>query len=85
MNHTPISPAKKPIKAQVCSAKNPTAVLKKLKMAPTTLPTIASTIVEIVIERAVSIDKIVVPCSRNKLRILSANNYFYQEPFQGFV
>ena len=58
---------------------------KKLKMTPTTLPTIATTIFEIVIERAVSIDKIVMSCSRNKLRILSANNYFYQEPFQGFV
>ena len=34
----------------------------------------ASKIVEIVIERAVSTDIIVIPCSRNKVRILCAKN-----------
>ena len=41
INHTSISPATKTIKVHVCSAANPTAFPKKLKMAPTTLPTIA--------------------------------------------
>ena len=105
-----------------CSATNLTAFLKKLKIAPTTLPTIAgnastifpasllsasaslpnhffkipssfgeeppipasppktpviaSTIVEIVIERAVSIENIVIPCSRKRVRILSAKDVF---------
>ena len=105
-----------------CSVTNLTAFLKKLKIAPTTLPTIAgnastifpasllsasaslpnhffkipssfggeppipasppktpviaSTIVEIVIERAVSIENIVIPCSRKRVRILSAKDVF---------
>ena len=36
----------------------------------------ASTIVQIVTELAVSIEKIVMPCSRNKVRILSAKDEF---------
>ena len=68
--------------------------LKKFKMEPTTLSTIAFAnvsnqffkfpssfggkppIVEIVIERAVRIEKMVIPCSRNKVRILSAKDVF---------
>ena len=34
-------PCKKTIKAHACLATNPTALLKNLKMMPTTLPTIA--------------------------------------------
>ena len=110
-----------------CSATNLTAFLKKLKIAPTTLPTIAgnastifpasllsasaslpnhffkipssfggeppipasppktpviaSTIVEIVIERAVSIENIVIPCSRKRVRILSAKDVFWSRTF----
>ena len=41
INHTPISPATKTIKAHVCSAKNPTALPKKLKIAPATLTKVA--------------------------------------------
>ena len=37
MNHTPISPATKTIKVHVFSAKNPTVLPKKLKIAPATL------------------------------------------------
>ena len=103
INHQPTNPATKTIKAHVCSATNPTVFPRKLKIAPTTLPTIAGnastafpasslsafaslcnhffktpssfqpsplktpviarTIVEIVIERAVSIENMVMPCS----------------------
>ena len=42
MNHTPISPATKTIKVHVFSAKNPTALPKKLKIAPATLTKIVS-------------------------------------------
>ena len=48
-------------------------------------PVIASTMVQIVIERAVSTEKMVMPCSRHKVRIFSAKDYFYQKPFQGSV
>ena len=41
INHKPISPATKIIKAHVYSATNPTVFPRKQKMAPTTLPTIA--------------------------------------------
>ena len=41
INHTPMSPATKTIKAHLCSATNPTIFPRKLKIAPTTLPTIA--------------------------------------------
>ena len=41
MSHTPISPATKTIKANVFSATNSNGLLKRLKMAPTTLPTVA--------------------------------------------
>ena len=44
-------------------------------------PVIASTIVELVIERAVSIEKIVIPCSRNKVRIFSADDLFLSRTF----
>ena len=36
-----MSPVRKKIKAHVCSATNPMALPKKLKMTPATLPTIA--------------------------------------------
>ena len=41
INHTPISPEAKTIKAHVCLAKNPTALPRRLKIAPARLPTIA--------------------------------------------
>ena len=41
MNHTPVSPATITIKGHVCLATNPTVLPKKLKMTPTTLPTMA--------------------------------------------
>ena len=134
INHTPIGPATKAIIFHVCSATNPPALSKKLRMVTTTLPTAtrnasaaflasllsasanlsnhffetlsffagepppshspplktsvkARTIVEIASERAVTIEIIVMRCSRNKVRILSANSFFllYQKPFQGFV
>ena len=43
---------------------------------PQKTPVITRTIVEIVIERAVSIENIVIPCSRKRVRILSANDLF---------
>ena len=110
------------MKAHVCSATNPTALPKKLKMATTTLPktagnaatpfpaillsvfanlsndffkipssfggkppapppppktpVIARSIVEIVIQIAVRTENMVIPCSRNKVRILSAKDVF---------
>ena len=45
-------------------------------LPPPKAPVMARTIVEIVIEKAVSIENIVLPCSRNKVRILSANDVF---------
>ena len=128
INHQPTSPATKAIKAHVCLATNPTAFPRKLKIAATTLPTIASngsatfpasllspfaslsihflkasssfggelpaappnhpktpimamTIAQIVIERAVSIENIVIPCPRKKVRILSANDVFWSKTF----
>ena len=130
INHTSISPATKTIKVHVCSAANPTAFPKKLKMAPTTLPTIAGngwiafpanplsasgslsnhffktlssfdgeppapppppkthviarTNVQIVIESAVRIGNMVVPCSRNKARIVSAKDVFLSRNFSRF-
>ena len=115
-----MSPTTKTIKAHVCSATNPTAFPRKLKIAPTTLPTMVGNvsavfpasllrasnslsnhffkillsfdaeppaprrlpktlvmpriIVEIVMDRAVSIENMVMPCSRNKVRILSAKD-----------
>ena len=41
INHQPISPTTKTIEAHICSATNPTAPPRRLKMAPATLPTIA--------------------------------------------
>ena len=122
-----MGPATITIKAHVCSATNPTALLKKLKIAPTTLPTIAgnasmaftaslfsafasllnhlfktpssfggeppappphpktivmtSTIVEMVIEKVVSIENMVMPCSQNKEWIFSAKDVFLSRTF----
>ena len=128
ISYTPINPATETIKAHGCSATNPTALLRKLKIAPTTLPTtadnastaslarllsasanlsnhffkislsfgaeaseppspppkaavIASTIVKIVMERAVSIDIMVITCSRNKVQIFPPKMYLYQVSF----
>ena len=39
-------------------------------------PVMARAIVKIVIERAASIEIIVMPCSENKVRILSTNDVF---------
>ena len=44
-------------------------------------PVIARTIVEIVIERAVSIENMAIPCSENKVRILSANDAFWSRTY----
>ena len=55
------------------------------KVALPKTPVTASTIVEMVMERVVSIDIIVITCSRNKVRILSPEDYLYQGPFQWFV
>ena len=121
-------PATKTIRVHVCTATNPTAFPRKLKIAPTILPKIAGnasaafpasllsafaslsnhflktplsfsgeplvplsplpktpvmarTIVERVIERAVSIENIVLPCSWNKVRILSTNDVFLSRTF----
>ena len=125
--YTNKNPATKSIKAHVCSATNPTDFPRKLKIAPTTLPTIAGDastafpasllsvsailprhlfkipssfggeppvplpppkvpviarkIVEIVIERTVSIENTFMPCSLNKVRILSANDVFLSTTF----
>ena len=48
---------------------------------PSKAPVIARAIVEIVIEKVVSIENIVITCSRNKERILSANNVFLSRTF----
>ena len=45
-------------------------------LPPLKTSVIDRTIVETVIERAVGIENIVIPCSRNKVRILSANDVF---------
>ena len=41
INHTPMSPATKTVKAHVCSANNPAALPRRLRIAATTLPMIA--------------------------------------------
>ena len=115
-----MSPAIERIKVHVCSATNPMTFPRKLKIAPTILPTMAGnasaafpasllsasaslsshffkvtlsfhgvppvpavppktpvmagTIVAMVIEKAVSTENIVTPCSLNKVRILSAKD-----------
>ena len=48
---------------------------------PPKAPVMARTIVEIVIERAVSIENMVIPCSRNKVRILSAKDVSLSRTF----
>ena len=53
-------------------------------LPPPKTPVMARTIVEIVFERAVSIKNMVIPCSRNKLRILSAKDISLSRTFQGF-
>ena len=131
INNAPISPVEKTIRVHVCSATNPTAFPRKLKVAPTTLPTIAgnvsaafpasllsasssllnhffknplsfggespvpqsppktpmkeSTIVEMVIERAVSIENMVMPCSQKRYEFCLLKIYFDQELFQRFA
>ena len=45
------------------------------------IPVISSAIVKIVIKREVSIESIVMPCSRNKVRILSAKDLFFSTTF----
>ena len=44
--------------------------------SPQKAPVMASTIVEIVIEKTVSIENIVMSCSRNRVRFLSTNDVF---------
>ena len=48
---------------------------------PGKTPVIARTIVEMVIESAVRIENMVMPCSRNKIRILSAKDVFLSRTF----
>ena len=48
---------------------------------PPKVPIIARTTVEIVIEKAVSIENIVIPCTRNKVWILSAKEVFWSRTF----
>ena len=44
------------------------------QLPPPKSPVMVRTIVELVIERAVSIENIVIPCSLNRVRILSAKD-----------
>ena len=82
INHAPISPKTKTVKPHVCSATNLTALPKKLKMAPTTLPTIAGNAsTALKIENMVRIENTVMPCSRNKVRILFAKDVFFSGTF----
>ena len=120
INHQPISPATKTIKAHVCSATNPTTFPRKFRMAPTTLPmmggnasaafpasllkasaslsnhffkvplsfdgephvplpppetpVMARTIAAMVMDREASTEAMVIPCSLNRIRILSAKD-----------
>ena len=118
----------KTIRAHVCSAANPTAFPRKLKMVPTTLstmagnastafprsllsasaslfnlffkvplsfdggppapqlpppktPVMARIILEMVIERTDSIENMFIPCSRNKVQILSAKDVSLSKTF----
>ena len=48
---------------------------------PQKIPVMASIIVEIVIEKAVSFENILMPCSENKVRILSANDVLRSRTF----
>ena len=50
-------------------------------LPPPKTPVMASTIVEMVIERAVSIENMVMPCSRNKVQILSTEDVFLSITF----
>ena len=54
-------------------------------LPPPKRPVMARIIVKIVMYRVVSIAAIVIPCSRNKVRNLSAKDISYQKPFQGFA
>ena len=123
-----MSPTTKTIKAHICSATNPAAFPRKLKIALTKLPMMAGNasavfpvsllsasanlsnhffkvpssfdgeppasplppqktpvtaraIVEIVMDRAVSIAAIVIPCSRNKVQILPAKDVSLSRTF----
>ena len=48
---------------------------------PQKIPVVANIIVETVIEKAVSIENILMPCSENKVRILSANDVLRSRTF----
>ena len=45
------------------------------------IPVISSAIVKIVIKRDVSIDSMVIPCSRNKVRILFVKDLYFSRTF----
>ena len=131
VNYTPISSATQTIRARGCSEANPIVLPRNLKIAPTTLPTIAdnastalpasllrvsttlfnhfskaplsfggdnaetaryppppprtpviaSTIVDMVIERAVSIDTIAKPCSQDKVQMCSTKDLSSSKTF----
>ena len=70
INHQPMSPTAKTIKAHVCSATNPTAFRRKLKMAPTTLPIMAGN------------TSAVFPVSLLSASA-SLSNHFFKVPFDG--
>ena len=50
-------------------------------LPPPKLPVMARAIVKIVIEKAVSIENMVIPCSRNRVQILSAKDVFLSRTF----
>ena len=52
---------------------------------PPKAPVMTSAIVEIVIEKTVSIGNIVMPCSRNNVRIRFANELFIKNFFNGLL
>ena len=47
-----------------------------VSLPPPKTPVVVRTITEIVIEKAVSTENMVMPCSQNKVRILSAKDVF---------
>ena len=52
---------------------------------PPKTPAMVRTIVEIVTERAVSIENMAIPCSLIRYDIFPLGMYLYQELFQGFA
>ena len=50
--------------------------------SPPKTPVTASAIVEMVIKGAVSIDAITIPCSQNRIQLLSAKDLFSSKTFQ---